>query len=269
MPGQGHDLLRPVVRRGDLRQQGHRRDQGAGGLPGGLPHDDRPRHLHHQRHGARRRLTAGALARCLLQQGAGQDLRQGRLHRQDHPVAGCLARVRRRQEGHRRRADRSQAPAERDRLPEGARVQRRGDPEALREAPSDPEHPGQGPLRDARGSARGHLPQAPARRAADGREREDPTREPVLQPEALRRGAGRQAQGRQEARRRRGRAPEAVAGPSQGARGARQPRQEGVGAEPVPGLLQRCRRKRPPDRARPSTRRSSPSRTSSRRSATS
>ena len=57
-------------------------------------------------------------------------------------------------------------------------------------------------------------------RAAHGREREDAAREPVLQPQALRRRAGRPAQGRQEARRRRGRAPEAAAGPSQGASGS-------------------------------------------------
>ena len=123
----------PVVRRGDLRQQGHRRDQGAGGLPGRLPHDDRPRHLHHQRHRARRGLPAGALAGRLLQQGARQDHRQGHLHREDHPVARRLARVRRRQEGHRRRSHRPQAPAERHRLPEGARLQRGRDPQALRQ----------------------------------------------------------------------------------------------------------------------------------------
>ena len=76
--------------------------------------------------------------------------------------------------------------------------------EALRQRPVDPAHAGEGPRRDARGGPRGHLPQAPAGRAADGRVREDAAREPVLQPQALRRRAGRPPQGRQEARRRRG-----------------------------------------------------------------
>ena len=113
----------------------------------------------------------------------------------------------------------------------------RRDPHALRQRPVDPEHAREGPRRDAGRGARGHLPQAPPGRAAHGREREDAAREPVLQPEALRRGQGRPSQGRQEARRRRGRAAQAAARPPQGARRARQPRQEGLGAVPLPGLL--------------------------------
>ena len=56
----------------------------------------------------------------LLQPRDGQDLRQGDLHREDHPEPGRVARVRRRQEGHRRRAHRPQAPPARHRAPEGA-----------------------------------------------------------------------------------------------------------------------------------------------------
>ena len=47
----------------------------------------------------------------LLRPDRGQDVRQGHLRRQDHPVPGCLARVRDRQEGHGRRPRRPQAQA--------------------------------------------------------------------------------------------------------------------------------------------------------------
>ena len=53
-----------------------------------------------------------------------QDLRQGRLHRQDHPVARRLARVRDRQARHGRRPPRPQAQAERHRAAQGARLDR-------------------------------------------------------------------------------------------------------------------------------------------------
>ena len=64
----------------------------------------------------------------LLQPGARQDHRQGRLHRQDHPQPRGVARVRRRQEGHRRRPHRPQAPPERHGAPQGARLDRGRDP---------------------------------------------------------------------------------------------------------------------------------------------
>ena len=126
----------PAVRRGHLRQQGDRRDQGAGSLHGGLPDDDRSGHLHHQRHRAGRRLPARALARRLLLPRARQDHRQGRLHREDHPQPRRLARVRRRQEGHGRRPHRPQAPPARHGAAEGARLDRRRDPRAVRQRAS-------------------------------------------------------------------------------------------------------------------------------------
>ena len=61
----------------------------------------------------------------LLRAHAGQDLRQGRLRRQDHPVARRVAGVRDRQEGHRRRPRRPQAQAAGDRAAQGARPERR------------------------------------------------------------------------------------------------------------------------------------------------
>ncbi len=133
VPRQGHHVQPAAVRRGHLRQQGDRRDQGAGSLHGGLPDHDRSGNLHHQRHRARRRVAARAFPRRLLLQGARQDLRQGRLRRQDHPRPRCVARVRRRQEGHRRRPDRPQAPPERHRAPEGTRLDGRRDPDAVRQ----------------------------------------------------------------------------------------------------------------------------------------
>ena len=56
----------PAVRGGAVHQQGHRRDQGAGGLHGRLPHDDRQGHLRDQRDRAGRGLPAGPLPRRLL-----------------------------------------------------------------------------------------------------------------------------------------------------------------------------------------------------------
>ena len=110
VPRQGHHLQPAVVRRGHLRQQGDRRDQGAGSLHGGLPDHDRAGHLHHQRHRACRGVPARALARRLLLPRARQDHRQGGLHREDHPQPRRVARVRRGQEGHGRRPHRPQAP---------------------------------------------------------------------------------------------------------------------------------------------------------------
>ena len=233
MPRPGHHLHAAAVRRGNLRQQGDRRDQGAGSLHGGLPDHDRARHLHHQRHRARRRVSQLVRSPGVYFSRTRQDLRQGGLHREDHPEPRGLARVRRRQEGHRRRAHRPQAPPARHRAAEGARVDHRRDPHAVRQRPLDPDHPREGPRRDAGRGARGHLPQAPPGRAAHGREREDAAREPVLQPQALRRRQGRPAQGRQEARQGPGHPAQAAARPPQGARRARQPRQEGLGAVPL------------------------------------
>ena len=157
-------------------------------------------HVHHQRHRACRRLPAGPLAGRLLRPRDRQDDREGRLLRQDHPEPGCVAGVRRRQARHRGRAHRPQAPPAGHRAAQGARLDRRADPAALRVLRDDPRHPGEGPHRRAgRGAAR-HLPQAASGRAAHARERADPPGEPVLQGQALRPGQGRPLQGQQEAR---------------------------------------------------------------------
>ena len=103
----------------------------------------------------------------LLRANGRQDVRQGHLLRQDHPVAWCLARVRDRQEGHRQRSRRPQAQAERHRAAQGPGLGRGQDPakssgqyESIRQTleKDNTTTPG-------RGAAR-HLPQAASGRAA-------------------------------------------------------------------------------------------------------
>ena len=85
----------------------------------------------------------------------------------------------------------------------------RADPRAVRLVRADDDHAGEGPhRRPGRGAAR-HLPQAAPWRAADARERPDPARQPLLQPEAVRRRQGRPLQVQQEARSRTSRSPRA------------------------------------------------------------
>ena len=153
---------------------------------------------------------ARAFAGRLLRRLAGQDLAgEGHRRRQDDPGPWCVARVRGRQEGRRLRPHRPEAQAAGHGAAEGARVRRdrRGAPQPLpRPAGSavrlDAQHARQGPHRGRGRRVHRHLPQAPSGRAADVGQRARPAREPVLQPEALRHGEGRPAQGHEEARRR-------------------------------------------------------------------
>ena len=66
----------------------------------------------------------------------------------------------------------------------------------------DAQHAREGPHRGRRRRVHRHLPQAASGRAADARLRARAAREPLLQPEALRHGQGRPAQGVEEAARR-------------------------------------------------------------------
>ena len=68
--------------------------------------------------------------------------------------------------------------------------------------PVDAQHAREGPHRGRRRRVHRHLPQAAPGRAADARLRARATREPLLQPEALRHGQGRSPQGVEEAARR-------------------------------------------------------------------
>ena len=228
----------PAVRRGDLRQQGHRRDQGAGGLHGGLPHDDRPGHLHHQRHRAGRRLPAGALARASTS-------------------ARSSTRPPTRTSSSRRSSRRRGAWLEFDvdkKDTVGVRIDRKRRQnvtvllkalgwtadeilEAVRRRAVHPAHAGEGPRRDPGGGPRGHLPQAAAGRAAHGRvapRRCSRTCSSTPSATTWPGSAGTRST-RSSAPPRRCSLTQLKA-PSQGARRARQPRQEGLGAGPVPRL---------------------------------
>ena len=197
----------------------------------------------------------------LLQPGARQDVRQGRLHRQGHPVPRRLAGVRRRQAGHRRRPHRPQAPPERHGAAEGARLDRRRDPRAVRRRAVDPatlekDHfeTQEEALEDIYRKLRpGEPPTAESR--------EDAAREPVLQPQALRPGPGRPVQGRQEARCGRRRAAAQLRRSSRRSAELDNPDKKGWEQFAVPRRRPQ-RRRTSTDRARPSTRASSPTRTS-------
>ena len=143
-------LLRPAVRHRRVHEQRDRRDQEPDRLHGRLPADDRQGHLHHQRHRACRRLAAGPLAGRLLRAHRRQDVRQGPLLRQGHPVPWCLARVRDRQARHRRRPHRPQAQADRHRAAQGARLDQRADPRGVRRVRVDARDAGEGPHHHAR-----------------------------------------------------------------------------------------------------------------------
>ena len=196
------DLRRPAVRHGGVHEHQHRRDQEPDGLHGRLPLDDRARHLHHQRDRAGRGVPAGPQPGRLLRAHPRQDVRQGHLHRPDHPEPGRLAGVRDRQARHDRRAGRPQAQAVGDRAAQGAGLEQRPDPRGLRRLRVDAGHPGEGPHPGPGRRAAGHLPQAAPGRAADQGGGADPAGQPLLQRQALRPGQGRPVQAEQEAGRR-------------------------------------------------------------------
>ena len=127
VPGEGPHVRAAADRHGRLHQPRDGRDPRAVRLHGRLPVDDRAGHVHHQRHGARRRDAARPLPGRLPDgaQGPGE----AGLRREPDAGARLVARARDRQEGQGLRPHRPQAqaaghrPAARD----GLRV-RRGDP---------------------------------------------------------------------------------------------------------------------------------------------
>ena len=129
VPREGHDLLAAADRDRRLPEQGDRRDPRAVRLHGRLPVDDRPRHLHHQRHRARRRHPARALPRRLRDGAEGP--RETGLHRQPDAGPRLLAGAGNRQKGPRLRPHRPQAQtaghgaAARDGLRRGREAPRR------------------------------------------------------------------------------------------------------------------------------------------------
>ena len=127
MPREGRHLLAPAERQGRLPEPRHGRDPRADRLHGRLPVDDRPRHVHHQRHRARRRDAARPLPGRLRDGAEGP--REAGLHREPDALPRLLARARDRQEGPRLRPHRPQAQAAGHRAAarDGLR-DRRGDP---------------------------------------------------------------------------------------------------------------------------------------------
>ncbi len=225
VPRDGQDLRAAALHERPLHQQGHRRDPRAAGLHGRLPDDDGGRHLHHQRHGARRRDAARALAGRLHHGAEGP--RQAGLHGEPDARARLLARARDRQEGPGLRAHRPQAQAAgHDAHPRAARRgpddgrapapprhgrgarhdHGRRHPRALhgsRDRSLEPLHrlhARQGPGQDPRPGPRRGLQEAAPRRAADARELARPPARPVLRLEALRPHAGRPLQAQHAAR---------------------------------------------------------------------
>ena len=132
VPREGPHLLAPADRHGRLHQPRDRRDPRAVGLHGRLPVDDRARHVHHQRHRARRRHPARPLP-GRLPDGA-QGPREAGLHGEPHAGARLVARAGDRQEGQGLRPHRPQAqaaghrPAARDDLQPRDRRLGRGEP---------------------------------------------------------------------------------------------------------------------------------------------
>ena len=175
VPREGHDLLAAAERQGRVPEPRDRRDPRADRLHGRLPVDDGPRHLHHQRHRARRRHPARALA-GRLRDGA-QGPREAGLHRQPDAGPRLLARARDRQEGPRLRPHRPQAQAA------GHRAAARDGLRRGREAPGDVRQLGLHPAHDRRrhrrdqgrgGRADRAVQEAAPGRAALGRRRAGP-----------------------------------------------------------------------------------------------
>ena len=132
VPREGHHLLAPAQRRGRLPEPRDRRDPRADRLHGRLPVDDRSRHVHHQRHRARRRHAARPFPRRLRDGPEGP--REAGLHRQPDAGPRLLAGARDRQEGPRLRPHRPQAQAAGHRAAarDGLRL-RRADPRDVRQ----------------------------------------------------------------------------------------------------------------------------------------
>ncbi len=200
--GEGRLLPGAAVRRDPLHQPRDRRDQGAGRVHGRLPAHDAARHLHHQRHRARRGVPARALPGRLLRRRARQDVRQDHLQREGHPEPRRVARVRDRQARHPVRAHRPQAQAAGHAARARPRPGRdaRGDHRAPRLRRDGAAHARPRPGHHEGRVAHRAVQALPSRRAAHHRLRPHAPRGPVLQPAALRPGEGRPLQDQQEAR---------------------------------------------------------------------
>ena len=187
VPREGPHLRAPADRHGRLHQPRDRRDPRAVRLHGRLPVDDRARHVHHQRHRARRRHAAGPLPRRLPHGGQGPG--EAGLRRQPDAGPRLVAGARDRQEGQGLRPDRPQAQAAGHRAAarDGLRV-RRGDPQPLRQLDLHPQHDRRGHRGHEvrRGLADRAVQEAAPGRAAERRQRAQPAQPALLRPQALR-----------------------------------------------------------------------------------
>ena len=203
VPREGPVVRGPGQRQGRLHEPGHRRDPRADRVPRQLPLDDRAGHLHHQRHRARRRDAAGALARRLHHGAEGP--RQAGLHGQPDAVPRLVARARDRQEGHGQRPHRPQAQAAGHHAAARAAGDRRehrlragqdgrGPAGAVQRQPVHPHDAGEGPGAERGGGAGRGVQEAAPGRAADGRQLAQPGAGAVLRSQALRPDPGRPLQ---------------------------------------------------------------------------
>ena len=147
VPREGPDLRAAADDHRLVHQPRDRRDPRAVRVHGRLPVDDRARHVHHQRHRARRGHAAGPLP-GRVRDGA-QGPREAGVRREPDAGSRLVARARDRQEGARLRPDRPQAQASRHGAAAGDGLRlRRGDPEAVRQLAVHPQHD-RGRRRDA------------------------------------------------------------------------------------------------------------------------
>ncbi len=273
VPREGPHLPGPAQHDRPLRQQGDGRDPRAERVHGRLPDDDGRRDVHHQRHRARHRHAARAVAGRLPDGAQGRD--EAGLHREPDAGPRLVARARDRQEGHRLRPHRPEAEApDHDaaaRPPRAGPVHglgarhdlEREDPRALRQQPLHRDDARQGPLHARGGGPHRGLQEAAPGRAADGGQRPQPAQLAVLRPQALRPDEGRPLQA--EPAPRRGRAGGHPRPHDAGHHRARPPARLAPERDRRPGGLEGLRRRR----GRPVTAtRSGPSSTSTSTSAT-
>ena len=211
MQSQGDHLLRASAGHGEAPDQGGRagagRGEGAEALSRRRSDHDVDGHLRHQRRRARRGQPARSITGGLLHDDHRPDDRTAAVFGQADPLPRRLDGVRYEQQGRPLRQggqeaqDAGQHAAARDglldqRAVDGA-VRGRGHrpgPQVHRDDDRE------GPRRHGlRGGAPRVLPEAPARRASQQGERQEPDGEHVLQPQALRPGPGRPLQARPSA----------------------------------------------------------------------
>ncbi len=187
VPREGPDLRAPADGDRRVHQPRDGRDPRAVGVHGRLPVDDRAGDVRDQRHRARGRHAARALARRLSDGAEGP--REAGVHRQPDARPRVMAGAGDRQEGQGLRPHRPQAQAAGDGAAAGDGVrERRGDPQAVRGLAVHPQHDRVRHRGHAhrRGRADRAVQEAASGRAAERGQREGAAQPAVLRPQALR-----------------------------------------------------------------------------------